>query len=164
MTMPASSHLHSDYSHDGDVNLGNSRVGAGNGIDFVMLTTHDWLQAKHDGYERSYDGVHLFIGIEVTPRYTSLPRLRDRRTLITCDLSWIFPYEDEQDISPQFYIGLGPEQGRPGLYCPPRPRRAPRFHVKQIFLNDWTSRATRDRDLDFMTDCQSRLKDTRAPC
>ena len=22
-----------------------------NGIDFVMLTDHDWLQAKHDGYE-----------------------------------------------------------------------------------------------------------------
>ena len=73
-------HLHSDYSHDGRTSiLEIVEVTRANGIDFVMLTDHDWLQAKHDGYERSYDGVHLFIGIEVTP-YTIITSLSGSTT------------------------------------------------------------------------------------
>jgi hypothetical protein len=95
-------------------------------------------QAKHDGYERSYDGVHLFIGIEVTPRYNHYLAFGIDEPLITCDLSWIFPYEDEQDISPQFYIDWVRSKGGLGFIAHPDHAGAPRFHVKQYSWNDWT--------------------------
>lgn len=153
-------HLHSDYSHDGRASILEIVDAArANGIDFVMLTDHSWLQAKYDGYERSYDGVRLFIGIEVTPRYNHYLAFGIDEPLITCDLSWVFPYEDEQDISPQFYIDWVRSKGGIGFIAHPDHEGAPRFHVKQFNWNDWTvSGYTGIGIWDFMTDWQSRLK------
>jgi GNAT superfamily N-acetyltransferase len=153
-------HLHSDYSHDGRTSiLEIVEAARANGIDFVMLTDHDWLQAKHDGYERSYDGVHLIIGIEVTPRYNHYLAFGIDEPLITCDLAWVFPHEDEIDISPQFYIDWVRSKGGIGFIAHPDHEGAPRFHVKQFSWNDWTvSGYTGIGIWDFMTDWQSRLK------
>ncbi len=130
-----------------------------NGIDFVMLTDHSWLQAKYDGHERSYDGVHLFIGIEMTPRYNHYLAFGIDEPLITCDLAWVFPYEDELDISPQFYIDWVRSKGGIGFIAHPDHEGAPRFHVKPYNWNDWTvSGYTGIGIWDFMTDWQSKLK------
>lgn len=153
-------HLHSDYSHDGRASiLEIVEAARANGIDFVMLTDHDWLQAKHDGYERSYDGVLLFIGIEVTPRYNHYLAFGIDEPLITCDLAWVFPYEDEQEISPQFYIDWVRSKGGLGFIAHPDHEGALRFHVKQHPWNDWSVTGYTGIGIwDFMTDFQSRLK------
>ncbi len=153
-------HLHSDYSHDGRASILEIVDAArANGIDFVMLTDHSWMQAKYDGYERSYDGVHLFIGIEVTPRYNHYLAFGIDEPLITCDLAWVFPHEDEMDISPQFIIDWVRSKGGLGFIAHPDHEGAPRFHVKQFSWNDWTvSGYTGIGIWDFMTDWQSRLK------
>ncbi len=153
-------HLHSDYSHDGRASiLEIVEAARRNGIDFVMLTDHDWLQARHDGYERSYDGVHLFIGIEVTPRFNHYLAFGIDEPLITCDLSWVFPYEDELEISPQYCIDWVRSKGGLGFIAHPDHEGALRFHVKQHPWNDWTVTGYTGIGIwDFMTDWQSRLK------
>ena len=153
-------HLHSDYSHDGRASiLDIVEAARANGIDFVMLTDHDWLQAKHDGHERSYDGVHLFIGIEVTPRYNHYLAFGIDEPLISCDLAWVFPHEDEQEISPQFYIDWVRSKGGLGFIAHPDHEGALRFHVKQHPWNDWSVTGYTGMGIwDFMTDFQSRLK------
>jgi hypothetical protein len=153
-------HLHSDYSHDGRASiLEIVEAARANGIDFVMLTDHDWLQAKYDGYERSYDGVLVFIGIEVTPRYNHYLAFGIDEPLITCDLSWVFPYEDELEMSPQFYIDWVRRKGGLGFIAHPDHGGALRFHVKQHPWNDWSVTGYTGIGIwDFMTDFQSRLK------
>lgn len=152
-------HLHSDYSHDGRASIREIVEAArSNGIDFVMLTDHNWLQAKYDGHERSYDGVHLIIGIEVTPRYNHYIAFGIDEPLISCDLAWVFPYEDELDISPQFYIDWVRNKGGIGFIAHPDHEGSPRFHVKQFNWNDWSVTGYTGMGIwDFMTDWQGQL-------
>ncbi|MCZ6677900.1 MAG: CehA/McbA family metallohydrolase [Candidatus Poribacteria bacterium] len=61
-------HLHSRYS-DGSAKVPEI-VGkaADAGLDFVMLTDHDSLDALYNGYEGWHDGVLLLVGQEISPR------------------------------------------------------------------------------------------------
>ena len=113
---------------------------------------------SNDGHERSYDGVHLIIGIEVTTRYKSLHCLGIDEPLISCDLAWVFPYEDELDISPQFYIDWVRNKGGIGFIAHPDHEGSPRFHVKQFNWNDWSVTGYTGMGIwDFMTDWQGQL-------
>ena len=61
-------HLHSRYS-DGSAGVPKiMQKAAGTGLDFVILTDHDSLDALYDGYEGWHDGVLLLVGQEISPR------------------------------------------------------------------------------------------------
>jgi hypothetical protein len=64
--VPCVAHVHSTYS-DGTASVAEI-VGdaAGAGADAVLLTDHDSLAARRDGWEGRHDGVSVLVGTEVT--------------------------------------------------------------------------------------------------
>jgi hypothetical protein len=61
-------HVHSTYS-DGTATVPDLLSAARDaGADAVLLTDHDTLGARHDGWEGMHDGVLLLVGIEISPK------------------------------------------------------------------------------------------------
>lgn len=61
-------HVHTTYS-DGTATVPELLDAArGSGADAVLLTDHDTLAARRDGWEGWHDGVLLVVGVEVSPR------------------------------------------------------------------------------------------------
>lgn len=61
-------HVHSTYS-DGTATVAELLADAANaGADALLLTDHDTLGAKRDGWDGRHDGVLLVVGVEVSPR------------------------------------------------------------------------------------------------
>jgi methylmalonyl-CoA mutase cobalamin-binding subunit len=61
-------HLHSTYSDGSGTVPQIARAAQRAGIDVVLLTDHDTLEAKDRGEERWYDDVLVLVGEEVSPR------------------------------------------------------------------------------------------------
>lgn len=60
-------HIHSRYS-DGSGSLRKIiRDAQRAGLDFIIVTDHDTLRAKREGWEGWHDGVLTLVGVEVTP-------------------------------------------------------------------------------------------------
>ena len=61
-------HLHTTYS-DGTATVGEVVAAARDaGVDLVLLTDHDSLGARRDGWEGRHDGVVVLVGTEVSPK------------------------------------------------------------------------------------------------
>jgi hypothetical protein len=61
-------HVHSTYS-DGTATVPDLLSAARDaGADAVLLTDHDTLGARRDGWEGMHDGVFLLVGIEISPK------------------------------------------------------------------------------------------------
>jgi len=61
-------HVHSTYS-DGTATIPELLAAARTvGADALLLTDHDSLQARRDGWEGMHDGVLLLVGIEISPK------------------------------------------------------------------------------------------------
>ena len=61
-------HLHSTYS-DGTATVPELLEEARKAdVDALLLTDHDTLAARRDGWEGNHEGVFLFVGIEVSPK------------------------------------------------------------------------------------------------
>jgi hypothetical protein len=61
-------HVHSTYS-DGTATVDElAAAAAAAGADAVLLTDHDSLQARHDGWQGWHDGVYVLVGTEVSPQ------------------------------------------------------------------------------------------------
>jgi hypothetical protein len=62
-------HVHSTYS-DGTATVPDLVAAASEaGADAVLLTDHDTLGARRDGWEGVHDGVVLLVGIEISPKH-----------------------------------------------------------------------------------------------
>ena len=62
-------HVHSTYS-DGTATLPELLEAAREaGVDALLLTDHDTLAARRDGWEGDHDGVFLLVGVEVSPKH-----------------------------------------------------------------------------------------------
>jgi hypothetical protein len=60
-------HIHSDYS-DGTGRVEEIITDAREcGLDFIILSDHDTLEAKHAGWEGWHEGVLVAVGVEVSP-------------------------------------------------------------------------------------------------
>ena len=61
-------HIHSTYS-DGTGSIPEIARFAGEvGLDFIMMSDHNTLKPKRDGYERWYDSVQVLIGYEINDK------------------------------------------------------------------------------------------------
>lgn len=61
-------HVHSTYS-DGTASVPELLEAArGAGVDTILLTDHDTLAARREGWEGRHDGVFLMVGVEVSPK------------------------------------------------------------------------------------------------
>ena len=58
-------HIHSTYSDGGGTVEDIVRAGQNAGPDFLILTDHDTIQARIDGYQGYHDGMLLLVGEEV---------------------------------------------------------------------------------------------------
>jgi hypothetical protein len=152
-------HLHSDYSHDGRRTIEEIVSAARrNSIDFLMLTDHNWHQARYDGREKWYGDVLVMVGVEVTPRYNHYIAFGVDEPLIVCDIPWVFPYDEDIEVKPQFYIDWVRGRGGIGFIAHPDHEGALKFHVKQHPWLDWgVTGYTGIGIWDFMTDWQSKL-------
>jgi hypothetical protein len=61
-------HLHSCYSDGSGTMREISAAAAGAGIDYVVMTDHDTLRPRDDGWQGWRDGVLLLTGVEITCR------------------------------------------------------------------------------------------------
>ena len=61
-------HLHSTYS-DGTATVAELiDAAAATGVDALLLTDHDSVQARRDGWQGRHDGVFVLVGTEVSPK------------------------------------------------------------------------------------------------
>lgn len=145
-------HLHSAYSHDGRTPVPDILSAArASGIDFLMLTDHSTLQARHDGLEGWHDGILLIVGQEISPRFNHY---------IAFDIGIpILTPEDGAPPSPQTYIDEVRSRGGIGFIAHPDHEGAKLFHVKHYPWLDWSVTGYNGIGIwDFMTDWQSSLK------
>jgi hypothetical protein len=144
-------HLHSAFSFDGHVGLDNIiAAAADNNIDFLMLTDHDHLRARDEGWEGWNGKVLLIVGQEISPRFNHYLAF-NIATPIHCP-------EDMESIHPQKYIDEVNNQGGFGLIAHPDHEGTKKFHVKHYPWNDWTVDGYAGISIwDFMTDWQSSL-------
>lgn len=145
-------HFHSAYSFDGHVGLDKIiKAAANNGVNFLMLTDHDHLQARDEGWEGWRGRVLLIVGEEIAPRFNhylafNLPRPVEQ-------------FEDAEGRQPQKYIDAVNALGGFGFIAHPDHEGAETFHVKHYPWTDWTVDGYAGISIwDFMTDWQSSLK------
>jgi hypothetical protein len=61
-------HIHTEYS-DGKIQVPDVITSAQDaGLDFVILSDHNTLLPKHDGWEGWYDNLLVIVGVEVSPK------------------------------------------------------------------------------------------------
>jgi len=143
-------HLHSKYSYDGRIAVGDILTAARRAdIDFLMLTDHSCLAARRQGQEGWHEGVLLVVGQEITPRFNHYLAFGMDREIEA----------DEQDeMPPQAYIDDVRRSGGIGFIAHPDHEGTEMFHVKHFPWNDWNVSGYTGLGIwDFMTDWQSSL-------
>ncbi len=145
-------HFHSAFSFDGYVGLDKIiDAAAKNGIDFLMLTDHDHLQARDEGWEGWNGKVLLIVGEEIAPRFNHYLAFNINKPIKSP--------EDGQDMQPQKYIDAVNSSGGFGFISHPDHEGTKTFHVKHYPWKDWSVDGYTGISIwDFMTDWQSRLK------
>ena len=145
-------HFHSAFSFDGHVALDKIiQAAAKNRIDFLMLTDHDHLKARDEGWEGWHDKVLLIVGQEISPRFNHYLAFNINAPIAV--------QEDAPDIPPQNYIDAVNEGGGFGFIAHPDHEGTKMFHVKHYPWTDWSVDGYAGISIwDFMTDWQSSLR------
>jgi len=144
-------HLHSKYSYDGYASVGSIIKDAEYCcVDFLMLSDHDHLQARDEGWEGWQGKTLLIVGQEVSPRFNHYLAYN-----IPSPISFA---EDPEGICPQKYMDEIQKNGGFGIIAHPDHEGAPMFHVKHYCWNDWSVSGYAGISIwDFMTDWQKSL-------
>jgi hypothetical protein len=139
-------HLHSSFSYDGHAAMGKIVSAAHrNGIDFLMLTDHDHLRARDEGWEGWQGSTLILVGEEIAPRFNHYLGFK-----ISTPVSY---GSDAEGNHPQKYIDAVNHQGGFGLIAHPDHEGTAMFHVKQYPWNDWEVTGYAGISAwDFMTD------------
>jgi len=145
-------HLHSSFSFDGYAPIEKILQSANkNKIDFLMLTDHDHLRARSEGWEGWHNNTLLIVGEEITPRFNHYLAFNISKPVSVGD--------DPEGKTPQKYIAAVNEQGGFGFIAHPDHEGSKTFHVKHYPWNDWTVSGYKGLGIwDFMTDWQSSLQ------
>lgn len=144
-------HLHSSFSYDGHASMEKIVAAAQkNGIDFLMLTDHDHLQARNDGWEGWQGKTLVIVGEEIAPRF-------NHYLAFGIDKPVSFG-SDREGKEPQKYIDAANKQGGFGFIAHPDHEGTEMFHVKHYPWTDWKVNAYTGIGVwDFMTDWQKSL-------
>lgn len=145
-------HLHSAFSFDGYVAVDKIiDAAAKNDIDFLMLTDHDHLRARDEGFEGYHGKVLLIVGQEISPRFNHY---------LAFNIPLPIPSsEDALGIPPQQYIDAVNNSGGFGFIAHPDHEGTKTFHVKHYPWTDWSVDGYAGISIwDFMTDWQNSLK------
>lgn len=144
-------HLHSAYSYDGHASLSSILQDAEScGIDFLMLSDHNHLNARTEGWEGWQGKTLLIVGQEVSPRFNHYLAFNIKTPISYPD--------DPEGQHPQKYIDEVNKQGGFGIIAHPDHEGAPMFHVKHYCWNDWKISGYAGLGVwDFMTDWQKSL-------
>jgi hypothetical protein len=145
-------HFHSAFSFDGHVEMAKIIEAAGkNKIDFLLLTDHDHLQARDEGWEGWQGKTLLIVGQEISPRFNHYLAFNIPRP-VHCP-------EDSENVYPQQYIDAVNDQGGFGFIAHPDHEGTKTFHVKHYPWIDWSVQSFSGMSIwDFMTDWQNSLK------
>jgi PHP domain len=145
-------HLHSSFSFDGSTPLEKILQSANkNKIDFLMLTDHDHLRARSEGWEGWHGNTLLIVGQEISPRFNHYLAFNIKKPISYLD--------DPKGTKPQKYIDAVNEQGGFGFIAHPDHEGTKMFHVKHYHWNDWTVQGYQGMGIwDFMTDWQKSLR------
>lgn len=145
-------HFHSEFSFDGHVKVEKIiKAAAKNGIDLLMLTDHDHLKARDQGWEGWHGKVLLIVGQEISPRFNHYLGFNLNAPIAI--------KEDAPDIPPQSYINAVNNAGGFGIIAHPDHEGTKLFHVKHYPWIDWSVDGYTGMSIwDFMTDWQMSLK------
>jgi hypothetical protein len=145
-------HLHSSFSYDGHTPIKEIiRAAEKNGIDFLMLTDHDHLKARDEGWEGWQKRILMIVGEEIAPRFNHYLAFNIKEPVVYPD--------DVEGINPQKYIDEVNNQGGFGFIAHPDHEGTETFHVKHYCWNDWSvGDYTGISVWDFMTDWQNSLR------
>ena len=144
-------HLHSSYSFDGHAPMEDILSAAQkNNIDFLMLTDHDHLQARNEGWEGWQGKTLIIVGEEIAPRFNHYLAFNIKEPIVCSD--------DPEGKNPQKYIDAVSNQGGFGIIAHPDHEGTEMFHVKHYCWNDWKVNGYKAISVwDFMTDWQKSL-------
>jgi hypothetical protein len=144
-------HLHSSLSFDGHAPMRQIISAAEkNGIHFLMLTDHDHLQARSDGWEGWQGTTLVIVGEEIAPRFNHYLAFKIKEPVVY--------FDDPEGKNPQKYIDQVNHQGGFGFIAHPDHEGTAMFHVKHYCWNDWNVSGYAGISVwDFMTDWQKSL-------
>jgi hypothetical protein len=144
-------HFHSKYSYDGYASVSSIIKDAEDcDVDFLMLSDHDHLKARDEGWEGWQGKTLLIVGQEVSPRFNHY--------LAFNIPSPVYFADDPEGICPQRYMDEVRKKGGFGIIAHPDHEGAPMFHVKHYCWNDWNVSGYAGISIwDFMTDWQKSL-------
>lgn len=145
-------HLHSSFSFDGHTPMEQIVSAAQkNGIDFLMLTDHDHLKARNEGWEGWQGKTLVMVGEEIAPRFNHYIAFKIKEPVVC--------HDDPEGKNPQKYIDAVNDQGGFGIIAHPDHEGTALFHVKHYCWNDWKVSGYAGISVwDFMTDWQSSLR------
>jgi len=148
-------HFHSSLSFDGHSPIEDIlRAAEKNGIDFLMLTDHDHLKAREEGWEGWQGKTLLIVGEEIAPRYNHYLAFNIKEPVVS--------HDGRTANSPQKYMDEVRRQGGIGFIAHPDHQGTKLFHVKQYNWKDWKVSGYAGISIwDFMTDWQSSLSSYR---
>jgi len=145
-------HLHSSFSFDGHAPMEKIISAADHhGIDFLMLTDHDHLRARDEGWEGWQGKTLIIVGEEIAPRFNHYLGFKINKPVSYSG--------DPEGNNPQKYIDAVNKQGGFGFIAHPDHEGTAMFHVKQYCWNDWEVTGYSGVSVwDFMTDWQKSLR------
>ncbi|MBP1761721.1 MAG: hypothetical protein H6Q64_1263 [Firmicutes bacterium] len=145
-------HLHSAFSFDGHTPMDEIISAArNNGIDFLMLTDHDHMKARDQGWEGWQGTTLVIVGEEIAPRFNHYLAFKTKEPVIA--------FDDPAGEKPQKYIDAVNNQGGFGFIAHPDHEGTAMFHVKHYCWNDWEVSGYAGIGVwDFMTDWQKSLR------
>jgi hypothetical protein len=144
-------HLHSSFSFDGHVPMEEIiSVAEKNGINFLMMTDHDHLKARSEGWEGWKGKTLVIVGEEIAPRFNHYLAFKIQKPVAY--------FGDPEGKNPQRYIDDVNRQGGFGFIAHPDHEGTAMFHVKHYCWNDWNVSGYAGISVwDFMTDWQKSL-------
>jgi len=119
-------HIHTSYS-DGGGDMGEV-VGAAKraGLDFVIVTDHNSLQARKEGWEGWHDGVLVVVGAEVSPQFRA-----------HCVALGVEDVEGLEELDEEEYLRRIRQQGGIAFMAHPLGRQLKLLKFQWMHWQDW---------------------------
>lgn len=139
-------HIHTTYS-DGSSDIESVIETAKKaGLDYIIITDHDTLKAREDGYEGYHNGVLVIVGYELSPP--------DRNHFLVMGTDSVI-----ENKNPEVFIDKVRDAGGVGIIAHPDHIGIPKIKLSKIIWSRWDLDGYTGVSVwDLMTDIQLKLK------